>query len=272
MGQKIRPSALRLGIIRGWESTWYADGPQYRQCLLEDLKLRDFIRKYPPVRNAGVARIQFERRVGDAVRITIATAKPGIVIGRGGSGVDELKRRLEKLIGRKVHVNVQEIQVPELCSELVAENVASAIERRVAFRRAMKQAIQRTMRYGAKGVKVTVAGRLGGAEIARTETAREGSLPLQTIRADIDYAVTAARTKYGYIGVKVWIYKGDIIPIPSAEEAAERRLRPSGRVRRAEGEPSLVQAQETQPVAEAIEAGASQIPEPSGGGMTDADA
>lgn len=268
MGQKIRPSGLRIGITRGWESTWYAD-KEYRTYLQEDLKLREFIRNYPPVRNAGTSRIQFERRVGDAVRVTISTAKPGIVIGRGGSGVDELKRRLEDLIGRKVHVNVQEVQTPELSAELVAANVASAIERRVSFRRAMRQAVARSMRYGAKGVKVTVAGRLGGAEIARSETARDGKIPLHTIRADIDFAVTTAGTKYGPIGVKVWIYKGDILPIPKAEEGGERRPAAAVRARMtAKSEPAKAAPAEPEPVAVPADEPTGE----SGGDETDADA
>ncbi len=227
MGQKVRPSGFRLGIIRDWESNWFSE-KHYREYVLEDYKIRKFIQdRY---KQAGVTSIRIERRVGDAVRITFGTAKPGMVIGRGGSGVEQLKNDLEKLTGRKIHVNVQEIKNPDLCADLVAENIASAIERRISFRRVMRQACQRTMKMGALGVKITVSGRLGGAEIARSETVKDGKIPLQTIRADIDYSVKTAHTKYGPIGVKVWIYKGDVPPgekvAPPGETRERRRVRP----------------------------------------------
>jgi len=225
MGQKVRPSALRLGIIRTWQSSWYADKKSYREFLQEDLRIRRFVREQ--LRNAGITDMRIERRVGDAVNVTFGTSKPGIVIGRGGAGVEALKRKIEKMTGRKVNVNVQEIKTPELNAELTAESIANAIERRISFRRAMRQAVQRAIKMGAKGIKVTVGGRLGGAEIARSETVKEGSIPLHTLRADIDYGVTTARTKHGGIGVKVWIYRGDVLPAPKArrDRAATPRVR-----------------------------------------------
>lgn len=226
MGQKIRPSGFRLGIIRTWQSTWFAE-KHYKEFLLEDLRIRAHIRKQ--YATAGVTDVRIERRVGDAVRVSFSTSKPGIVIGRGGAGVEQLKKRLEKMTGRKCHVNVQEIKNPELNADLSADGIANAIERRVSFRRAMRQAVQRTMKMGAKGVRVRVAGRLGGADIARSETVREGSIPLHTIRADIDYGERTARTKQGPIGVKVWIYRGDVLPEPKRrprgdDEAVRARM------------------------------------------------
>jgi len=230
MGQKIRPSGLRLGIIRDWDSRWYADR-NYREFLLEDIRIRRFIAQ--KFRAASVSGIHIERRVGSAVRVTVHTAKPGIIIGRGGAGVEQLKKDLEQLTARKIHVNIQEIKNPDVNAELVAESVARAIERRESFRRAMKQALQRTMKTGARGVKIIVSGRLGGAEIARSESTKEGKIPLHTIRADIDYGVTTARTKYGPIGVKVWVYRGDVLPGQRVTREGEARAprRGPGRVR-----------------------------------------
>ncbi|NLN07095.1 MAG: 30S ribosomal protein S3 [Firmicutes bacterium] len=208
MGQKVSPIGFRIGIIKDWEAKWYAD-KNYTELLHEDLQIRKTIAKQ--LENAGVSRVEIER-AANRVRISIHTAKPGIVIGKGGSGVEELRKQLEKLTGKQVHINIVEIKNPELDATLVAENIAAQLSKRVAFRRAMKQAVFRTMRAGAKGIKVMVSGRLGGAEIARTESYHEGTVPLQTLRADIDYGFTEAHTTYGRIGVKVWIYKGDVLP------------------------------------------------------------
>ncbi len=211
MGQKCHPYGLRLGIIRPWLSRWYADGGRYTEQLLEDIKVRRWIKQR--LRNGAISRIVFDR-TADTVSIALHTARPGVIIGHRGSGVERLSNDLANLTKRKVHVTVEEIKRPELDAQLVAENIASQIERRVSFRRAMKQAIQRSMRMGAQGMKVMVSGRLGGADIAHSEGAKspEGRVPLHTLRADIDYGLAEARTPYGYIGVKVWIYKGDILP------------------------------------------------------------
>jgi small subunit ribosomal protein S3 len=208
VGQKVNPHGLRLGVIKNWEARWFADR-DFADLLLEDVKIRDYIKE--KTYQAGVSSIQIER-VAKRVQITVYTAKPGMVIGRGGSGVEALRKELEKRTGKQIHINIQEIRTPELDAQLVAEGIAGQIERRTSYRRAMKQAMQRSMRAGAKGVKVIVSGRLGGAEIARTEGYREGSVPLQTLRADIDYGFAEACTTYGRIGVKVWIYKGEVLP------------------------------------------------------------
>jgi small subunit ribosomal protein S3 len=209
VGQKVNPIGFRIGVIRDWDAKWYAD-KNYTDLLHEDMKIREAIAKH--LNNAGVSRVEIER-VANRVRISIHTAKPGIVIGKGGSGVDELRRKLEKLTDKKqVHINIMEIKRPELDATLVAENIAQQLTKRIAFRRAMKQTIFRTMRSGAKGIKVMLSGRLGGAEIARTEMNHEGTVPLQTLRADIDYGFVEAHTTYGRIGVKVWIYKGEVLP------------------------------------------------------------
>jgi len=208
VGQKVNPVGLRIGIIRDWESRWFA-GKDYGALLLEDLKIREFLKK--KLKDAAVSHIEIER-AANRVSVTIHTAKPGMVIGKGGSEVDALRDQLAKMTGKKVHINIQEIKNPELDAILVAESIAQQLERRVSFRRAMKQAIQRTMRAGAKGIKTVVSGRLGGAEIARTEGYSEGTVPLHTLRADIDYGTAEAHTTYGRIGVKVWIYRGEVLP------------------------------------------------------------
>jgi small subunit ribosomal protein S3 len=208
VGQKVSPIGFRIGVIKDWEAKWYAD-KNYTEQLHEDLQIRKTIAKQ--LDNAGVSRVEIER-AANRVRISIYTAKPGIVIGKGGAGVEELRKRLEKQTGKQVHINIVEIKNPELDATLVAENIAVQLTKRVAFRRAMKQAVFRTMRAGAKGIKVMISGRLGGAEIARTESYHEGTVPLQTLRADIDYGFVEAHTTYGRIGVKVWIYKGDVLP------------------------------------------------------------
>lgn len=218
MGQKVNPHGLRVGIIKDWDSKWYADSRQFGDLLVEDNKIREFVKKQ--LFTSGVSRIEIER-AANRVKVTVNTAKPGMVIGKGGQGVEELRKNLEKLTKKNVTVNVEEIKIPELDAQLVAENIAGQLERRVSFRRAMKQAIQRTMRSGAKGIKTAVAGRLGGADMARTEGYSEGTIPLQTLRADISYGFTEANTTYGKLGVKVWIYKGEVLPTAKVEQKQE---------------------------------------------------
>ena len=208
MGQKISPVGFRIGIIRDWDSRWYAE-KEYKDLLHEDLSVRDFIKK--ELDGSGISTIEIGRAASN-MRITIHTAKPGMVIGKGGSGVDRIRRDLEKKTGKKVHINIVEIKTPEMDAYLVAESIAQQLVKRIAFRRAMKQAIFRTMRAGAKGIKVVCKGRLAGAEMARTEKFHEGTVPLQTLRANIDYGFYEAHTTYGRIGVKVWIYKGEVLP------------------------------------------------------------
>jgi small subunit ribosomal protein S3 len=217
LGRKVHPLGFRLGIIRDWQARWYADKP-YPDFLQEDLKLRNAIKSAYP--DAAISQVQIERQANE-VFITISTARPGIVIGRGGQRVDETRVRLEQLIGKRVRLNIQEVAQPELDAYLVARTVADQIEHRIAYRRAMKQALFRTSQAGARGMKITCSGRLGGAEIARRENLHEGRVPLHTLRADIDYGFTEARTPMGRLGVKVWIYKGDILPEPKEIEAEE---------------------------------------------------
>jgi len=208
MGQKVNPHGLRLGIIKEWDSVWYAE-KDFAKYLIEDHKLREFIKK--KLYASGVSRIGIQRTT-DRVRITIHTAKPGIIIGKNGQAIDDLAKELQKMSSQRVMVNVEEIRRPELNAQLVAENIARDLENRITFRRAMKQAMGRTMKMGAKGIKTAVAGRLGGADIARTEQYHEGTIPLQTLRADIDYGFAEADTTYGKLGVKTWIYKGEVLP------------------------------------------------------------
>jgi small subunit ribosomal protein S3 len=208
MGQKVHPTGMRLGIVKDHTSIWYADGPAYADKLHTDLVVREYIQKR--LVQASVSRIEIERPAQTA-RITIHTARPGIVIGKKGEDVERLRRELTKMMGVPVHVNIEEIRKPELDAYLVAQNVAQQLERRVQFRRAMKRVMQNAMRLGAEGIKVRVAGRLGGAEIARAENYHEGRVPLHTLRADIDYATAEALTTYGILGVKVWIFKGEVI-------------------------------------------------------------
>lgn len=208
MGQKIHPKGLRVGIIKDWDSKWYAE-KNYSAYLLEDYQIREFLKEKKF--DAGISHIVIER-AGNVLRVFIHAAKPGMVIGRGGTGVEELRKALESMTGKQVYLNVIEIKSPELSAQLVAENIAAQLERRVSHRRANRQAMMRTMRQGAKGIKIMVSGRLNGAEIARTEWVREGTIPLHTLRADIDYACATAHTTYGQIGVKVWIYKGEVLP------------------------------------------------------------
>ncbi|MFI5359178.1 MAG: 30S ribosomal protein S3 [Halanaerobiales bacterium] len=209
MGQKVDPRGLRVGIIRDWDAKWYADKKNFADLLNEDLWIRDYIKK--KLYDAGIARVVIERAANN-VKLDIYTARPGMVIGRGGSEVDSLRQYLEHKTGRKVQINVVEVENPDLDAQLVAENIASQLERRVSFRRAMKQAMGRAMRAGAEGFKVQCSGRLGGAEMARSEGYSEGSVPLHTLRADIDYGFAEAFTTYGKIGVKVWINKGEVLP------------------------------------------------------------
>ena len=210
MGQKVNPTGLRIGVIKNWESRWYADKKDFGDTLISDNKLRTYLLK--TLAPAGVPKVEIERD-SKRVRINIHCAKPGMVIGKGGSEIEKLKATCKKMLGgeKDVYINIVEIKQPDLNAQLVAENIASQLERRISFRRALKQSIGRTMKLGAKGIKTQVSGRLGGAEIARTEHYHEGTIPLQTIRADIDYGFAEAKTTYGRIGVKVWIYKGEVL-------------------------------------------------------------
>ena len=208
MGQKVNPTGIRLGIIKDHTSVWYADKAEYANKLLNDLEVRSYLQEQ--LKNASVSRIEIERPAQNA-KITIHTARPGIVIGKKGEDVEKLRAAVSQMMGVPVHINIEEVRKPDLDAKLVAQGVASQLERRVMFRRAMKRAVQNAMRIGAKGIKIQVSGRLGGAEIARTEWYREGRVPLHTLRADIDYATYEAHTTYGVIGVKVWIFKGEIL-------------------------------------------------------------
>jgi len=214
MGQKVNPHGLRVGIIKDWDSIWYADKKNYADFLVEDNTIRTYIKK--KLYNSNVSRINIER-TNERVKITIHTSKPGIIIGRNGASIQELSNELQKMTPQKVMINIEEIKKPELDSQLVAEDIARQLENRITFRRAMKQAMTRTMRLGAKGIKTACSGRLGGAEMARTEHYHDGTIPLQTLRADIDYGFAEADTTYGKIGVKVWIYKGEVLPQKNSE-------------------------------------------------------
>jgi small subunit ribosomal protein S3 len=208
MGQKVNPKGLRIGIIRTWEGRWYAD-KNYSELLHEDLRIRKYVTE--KLQQAGVPKVEIER-AANRIKVSVHAAKPGIVIGRGGAEVENLRKTLEAMTGKQVAVNIVEIKKPELDAKLVAESVAQQLEKRVSFRRAMKQTVGRTMRAGAQGIKISCSGRLGGAEIARTEWYNEGKVPLHTLRADIDYGFAEANTTYGKIGVKVWIYRGEVLP------------------------------------------------------------
>ena len=215
MGQKVNPHGLRVGIIKDWDSKWYADKENFSDYLIEDYRIREYIKEKLFI--SGVSKVEIER-AANRIKLSIHTAKPGMVIGKGGSGVESLRKEIEKITGKNVIVNVEEVKIMELDAQLVAENIASQLERRISFRRAMKQAIQRTMRSGAQGIKTSVSGRLGGADMARTEGYSEGTIPLQTLRADIDYGFAEADTTYGKLGVKVWIYKGEVLPTKKIED------------------------------------------------------
>ncbi|MFF2444582.1 30S ribosomal protein S3 [Priestia megaterium] len=214
MGQKVNPVGLRVGIIRDWESRWFA-GKDYADLLHEDLKVREYIAKR--LNDAAVSKVEIER-AANRLNVTIHTAKPGMVIGKGGTEVESLRKALNQLTGKRVHINILEIKRADLDAKLVAENIARQLENRVSFRRAQKQAIQRSMRAGAQGIKTMVSGRLGGADIARSEYYSEGTVPLHTLRADIDYAHAEADTTYGKLGVKVWIYRGEVLPTKKKTE------------------------------------------------------
>lgn len=207
MGQKIHPIGLRIGVIRGWDSRWFTK-KNFSDCLLEDYRIRQFVGQQ--FRHASISAVEIER--ANKVHVIVNTGKPGLVIGKRGSGIEELRKNLERLTGKGVKISVKEIKQPELDAELVAQNIAEGLEKRVAFRRAMKQAVMRSIKAGAKGVKVQISGRLGGAEIARSERTFQGKVPLHTLRADVDYALCEARTPAGRIGVKVWLYRGEILP------------------------------------------------------------
>lgn len=218
MGQKVNPVGMRVGIIRDWESKWFA-GKDFGTLLMEDVKIREYLKN--KLKDSAVSHIEIER-AANRVNVTIHTAKPGMVIGKGGAEVEVIRTYIANLSNKKVHINIAEIKNPEIDAILVAEAIAQQLERRVSFRRAMKQAMQRTMRSGAKGIKVATSGRLGGAEIARTEGYSEGTVPLHTLRADIDYGTAEAATTYGRIGVKVWIYRGEVLP------TAKKKAQPEG--------------------------------------------
>ena len=222
MGQKVNPNGLRVGVIKDWESRWYAKRHDFGDTLVEDYNLREYLLE--TLAPAGVPKVEIERSAS-RVRINIHVAKPGMVIGRGGAEIEKLKATLEKKLGKSVSLNIVEIKNPDVNAQLVAENIAAQLERRISFRRALKQAIGRAMKLGAKGIKCQASGRLGGAEIARSETYKEGTIPLQTIRADIDYGFAEAKTTYGRIGVKVWIYTGEVLQVSNNEE----RRRPERR-------------------------------------------
>ena len=214
MGQKVHPTGARLGITTDWSSKWYANSKDFSDYLVEDQKIRKFLKK--KLYAAGISDIQIER-TAKMVKINILTAKPGIIIGKGGAGVESLKTEVVKMIGKDVNLNIVEVKDPDLDAQLVAENIAGQLERRISFRRAMKQCMQKSLKVGAQGIKTAVSGRLGGADMARTEFYKEGNIPLQTLRADIDYGFAEADTTYGKIGVKVWIYKGEILPEKKVE-------------------------------------------------------
>jgi small subunit ribosomal protein S3 len=222
MGQKVNPIGMRLQVNRTWDSRWYADTKEYGNLLLEDIKIREFIEK--ECKQAGISRVIIERPHRKC-RVTIHTARPGVIIGKKGADIEGLRRKLAKMTASELHLNIVEVRKPELDAALVAESIAQQLERRVSFRRAMKRAVQNSMRMGALGIRVNVAGRLGGAEIARTEWYREGRVPLHTLRADIDYALKEASTPYGIIGIKVWIFKGEILEHdPSARDRKAQEL------------------------------------------------
>lgn len=215
MGQKVNPHGMRVGIIKDWNSKWFADKKDFGKLLAEDNKIRKYVKKEQY--QSGVSKVDIERTL-NKVKVTVYTAKPGMIIGKGGAGVEDLKVALEKMTGKQVIVNVEEVKNTGVNAQLQAEKIASDLERRITFRRAMKQAIQTTMKLGAKGIKTQVSGRLGGADMARTEGYSEGNIPLQTLRADIEYGFAEADTTYGKLGVKVWIYKGEILPGQKAVE------------------------------------------------------
>ena len=219
MGQKVNPHGLRVGVIKEWDTRWYADKKTFSDFLVEDKQIRDFVKK--ECFAAGVSNIEIERKGTDKTSIIINAAKPGIIIGRQGAGIEDFKKKLQKKFKKNFFVDVREVKNSDANAQLVAENIASQLERRVSFSRAMKMAMSRTMKCGAKGIKTACSGRLGGAEIARSETYHEGTIPLQTLRADIDYGFAEANTQYGRIGVKVWIYRGEVLTAKKTVKVAE---------------------------------------------------
>ena len=251
MGQKINPSGFRLPVTRDWTSRWYAEGRNFARTLGEDLKVRSFLQK--KLRNASVSRILIERPAKNA-RITIYSARPGVVIGKQGQDIEVLKNEVQKMMGVPVHVNIEEVRRPELDAQLIADSITQQLEKRVMFRRAMKRAMQNAMRLGAQGIKIMSAGRLNGAEIARTEWYREGRVPLHTLRANIDYGFSEANTTYGVIGVKVWVYKGD--NFGEEAQAQEKTEREDRRSRRPAGERAAKPARRARKTAEKTEAAA----------------
>ena len=218
MGQKVNPHGLRVGVIKDWDSKWYAEA-DFADCLVEDYQIRKFLKK--KLYSAGVSKIEIER-TSDRVKIIISTAKPGMIIGKGGAEIEKVRAELQKMTTKKVVVDIKEVKRPDREAQLVAENIAQQLENRISFRRAMKSCMGRAMKSGAKGIKVTCSGRLGGADMARTETYSDGTIPLHTLRADIDYGFAEADTTYGKTGVKVWIYRGEILPKKAAKEGSDK--------------------------------------------------
>ena len=219
MGQKVNPHGLRVGVIKDWDAKWYADKKNFADNLIEDNKIREYLKK--KLYTAGISKIEIER-AAKRVKVNIHTAKPGMVIGKGGQSIEELKVELKKVVADKfVLINIVEVKTPENNAQLMAENIAAQLEKRISFRRAMKQTIQRAMKLNVKGVKTACSGRLGGADIARTEQYHEGTIPLQTLRADIDYGFAEADTIYGKIGVKVWVYKGEVLPVKKVQKEVQ---------------------------------------------------
>ena len=219
MGQKVSPHGLRVGIIKDWSSTWYSDKKEFSNNLVEDYKIRKYLKDL--LKTSGIDHIDIQRK-GSKVKVDIYTAKPGMIIGKGGAAIEELKKKIAKEIGKTIDLNIVEIKDVDMSATLVAENIAAQLEKRISFRKAMKQAMQKTMKQGALGIKTAVSGRLGGAEIARTEHYSEGTIPLQTLRADIDYGFAEAKTTFGIIGVKVWIYKGEVLPAKKNAEGGNK--------------------------------------------------
>ena len=219
MGQKVNPHGLRVGVIKDWDSRWYADDKDFADYLVEDYKIREYLKK--KLYSAGVSKIEIER-ASDRVKIIIYTAKPGIVIGKGGAEIEKVKAELAKYTTKKLIVDIKEVKRPDRDAQLVAENIALQLENRISFRRAMKSTMQRTMKAGAKGIKTSVSGRLGGADMARTEFYSEGTIPLQTLRADIDYGFAEADTTYGKVGVKAWVYNGEVLPTKGTKEGSDK--------------------------------------------------
>ena len=218
MGQKVNIHGLRVGVIKDWDSKWYAEA-DFADCLVEDHKIREYLKK--KLYSAGISKIEIER-AADKVKVIVHTAKPGVVIGKGGADIEVTKKELQKMTGKKVNVDIQEVKRPDKEAQLVAENIAAQLENRVSFRRAMKSCMGRAMKSGALGIKTAVSGRLGGADMARTEFYSEGTIPLQTLRADIDYGFAEADTTYGKMGIKVWIYKGEVLPVKNNQEGGAK--------------------------------------------------